>query len=69
MRVGEATAPQLYDLVLYSLSDLVGLTAFPFFPQKNHFCLPNLANLLVALPHVCINILFVSTLQNVNFAH
>ena len=50
----------------YSLSDLVRLTAFSsFFPQKVRFCLPNLANLLVALPRVCINILFVSTPQNV----
>ena len=54
----------------YSLSDLVGLTAFfSFFPQKVRFCLPNLANLLVAQPRVCLNILFVSTLQNVDFAH
>ena len=51
----------------YSLSDLVGLTAF--FPQKVCFCLPNLANFLVAVPRVCINILYVSTPQNVDFAH
>ena len=49
---------------------MIGLIAFSsFFPQKVRFCLPNLANLLVAQPRVCINILLVSTLQNVDFAH
>ena len=45
----------LLSLGIYSLSDLVGLTAFSsFFPQKVCFCLPNLANLLIAQPRVCI---------------
>ena len=54
----------------YSLSDLsLANSFFLFFPQKVCFCLPNLANLLGALPRVCINIFSVSTPQNVDFAH
>ena len=54
----------------YSLSDLsLANSFFLFFPQKVCLCLPNLVNLLGALPHVCINMLFVSTPQNVDFAH
>ena len=54
----------------YSLSDLIELTAFSSFsPQKVRFCLPNLADLLGALPRVCINILFITTPQNVDFVH
>ena len=49
------------------LSDLS--LANSLFPKKVRFWLPNLANLLGALTRVCINILFVSTPQNVDFAH
>ena len=49
--------PRAPILGYYSLSDFIWLTAFS--PQKVCFCLPNLANLLGALPRVCINILFV----------
>ena len=60
----------MFSLFFYSLTDLIWLTAFSSFPpQEVRFCLPNLACLLGALPRVCINILFVSTPQNVYFAH
>ena len=54
-----------YKRVIYSLHDLIWLTAFSsFFPQKVRLCHPNLANLLGPLPRVCIHIFFVSNLQN-----
>ena len=43
---------------------------FPLFLWQNvRGCHPDRANLLGALLHVCINILFVSTPQNVDFPH
>ena len=52
----------------YSLSDLSWITAFSsFFPQKVRFLPSKLGKPLWVL--VCKNILFVSSLQNVDFAH
>ena len=54
----------------YSLSDSSLATAFPTFLWQNvRVFHTNSANILGALLRVCINILFVSTPQNVDFAH
>ena len=54
----------------YSLSDSsLAITFATFLGQNVQVFHPNLANMLGALLRVCINNFFVSTPQNVDFAH
>ena len=54
----------------YSLSDSsLTITFAAFLGQNGRVFQSNLANMLGALLRVCINIFFVSTPQNVDFAH
>ena len=61
---------KMFQVLVNNLSDSSLATAFPTFCDKTfEFAIQTWQNLFRALLRVCINILFVSTPKNVDFAH